>query len=142
MNKTLLDWIKDHKGEMLSSPRKRAKDFEIVDINDIKEKVLIRFQGTSHIALPLTYEMFSRVLSLIQKRKGEWVIIGASVSEQKPGTIEGEIWKQPFPINYKVPYKAASHVCDFLVLAGLAEYGRTINPITDRKNQAIRLKEK
>lgn len=108
----------------------------------MKEKVRIRFQGKKHIALPLTYDMFRRALSLIEKRNGDWVIIGASVSEQKPGTIEGEIWKQPFPINYKVPYKAASHVCDFLVLADLAEYGKVINPNTDRRNQAIRLKEK
>lgn len=141
MNKILLDWILLNKGKTFSSPRRRAKNFEIVNVDDLNERVTIRFEGRPHVALPLTYEMFQRALSIIKEKDGDWIIVGASVSEQKPSTIEGEIWKLPFPINHKVPYKTASHVCDFIVLADLAEYGRVINPVTGRYNQAIRLKK-
>ncbi len=139
MDQALLSWIKAHTGEVVSSPRKQAKDFEIVDVDEVKERVRIRFEGKKYIALPLTFEMFNRALSLIRKKNGDWVIIGASVSEQRLGTIEGEIWKRPFPINYNTPFKAASHVCDFLVLAGLTEYGKVVNPISGRNVQSIRL---
>ena len=43
MNKLLLSWIKAHEGEVVSSPRKRAKAFEIVDVDEVKERVLILF---------------------------------------------------------------------------------------------------
>ena len=82
--------------------------------------------------------MFDRVFSLLEENKGKKIRIGASPTEQIPGTVEGEIWKKPYPINYKMPYKASSHVCDFLVLANLAEYDTVRNPYTQRFVQAIK----
>ena len=138
MNKVLLAWMKANEGKVTSSPRSRGKSFEISEVSEKKEIVKIRFEGRENIALPLTFEMFERALSIISKKQGEWVRLGTSVTNAQPNTIEGEIWKKPFPINYKIPYKSASHVSDFLVLSGLAEYGKIVNPISGRKVQAIR----
>ena len=138
MNKTLLAWMKTNKGKIVSPPRSRAKNFEISEVSEIKKIVKIRFEGRENLALPLTFEMFERALSIISDKQGEWIRLGTSIVNAQPNTIEGEIWKKPFPINYKIPYKSASHVCDFLVLSGLAEYGKIVNPISGRKVQAIR----
>jgi len=139
MNQILFDCIAEHKHEAVSPPRPRAKDFEITSVNEHKGVVKIRFEGRKYDALPLTFEMFDRALALIKAENGEWVPLGTSINNPQLGTIEGEIWKKPYPINRKSPYKTASHICDFLVLADLAEYGKVINPISGRMVQAIRL---
>ena len=138
MNTVLLAWMKANEGKIVSSPKNGAKNFEISEVNENKEMVKIRFEGREHLALPLTFKMFERALVTISKKPGEWIRLGTSIRNAQPNTIEGEIWKKPFPINYKIPYKSASHVCDFLVLSGLAEYGKTVNPISGKKVQAIR----
>lgn len=141
MDKRVLDWLKIHKGKMVSSPRKvifnrDAKDFEIVDIDEKNERVKIRFEGRKYPALPLTFSMFDRSLEYLTKNRGQWVLLGTSIKPQL-NTVEGEIWKEPYPIGYKIPYKVASHICDILALAGIVEYGYT-NTFTGRKVQGVK----
>lgn len=144
MDKHIIDWLNTHKGKTVSSPRnlvftRAVKDFEIVDIDEMNERVKIHFEESTYPALPLTFSMFERALNYIIQNKGHWVRLGTSIDDPQPGTIEGAIWQKPYPINYKHPYKTASHVCDILALASLVEYGSTINPLTGRRVQAIRL---
>ncbi len=138
MNQLLLNWIIDHKYKTISPPRSNAKDFEIRSVEKHNGVVKIRFEGRRYDALPLTFEMFDRALAIIKEKNGQWVPLGTSLNNPQPDTIEGEIWKKPYPIDYRSPYKTASHICDFFVLSGIAEYGKSPNP-TGRMVQTIRL---
>ena len=145
MDKRVLVWLKSHLGTVVSSPRKdvfrrNAQDFEIVDVDEQKERVKIRFEERNSPALPLTFLMFDRAIEYIVKNRGEFVRLGTSIYPQ-PNTVEGEIWKKPYPIEYKTTFKVASHVCDILVLADVAKYGIMQNPSTRKKVQAIKLTE-
>jgi len=143
MDKRVLGWLITHKGKTFSSPRKvvfgrEVKDLEIVDVDERNERVRIRFEGRKYLALPLTFLMFERAKKYIVENKGKYVRLGTSINNPQPSTIEGEIWKKPYPISYKTPYKTASHICDIHVLADIAEYGYVKNPLTGRRVQGIK----
>ena len=62
-----LVWLKSHLGTVVSSPRKdifwkKAQDFEIVDVDEPKERVKIRFEEKNSTVLPLTFSMFDRAI--------------------------------------------------------------------------------
>jgi hypothetical protein len=81
--------------------------------------------------------MFDRALKFIESNKGRPVRLGAKVqSPFDPDTVEGKIWEEP--LLYPSPYKASPHVCDLLVLAGLATYHGTNKPVTHRIVQGIK----
>lgn len=141
MNKRVLDWLHAHKGKTVLSPRRivfgrEVQDFEIINIDEKNGEVMIRFTESRRLGLPLTFLMFDRALNYITENRGRYVRLGTGFKPQ-PDTIEGEIWKKPHPIS-KTPYKAASHICDILVLSEIAEYGYTINPLTGRKVQGVK----
>jgi len=145
VDKRVLDWLKANIGKTVSSPRKDVfdrgvKDFEIVDVDEKVKRVKIRFEERKYPALPLTFSMFDRAIEYIVENKGQWVRLGTSFNPQ-PNTVEGEIWRKPYPIKYKITYKVASHICDILALAGVVEYGSMKNPLTRRKVQAVKLIE-
>ena len=59
--------MKSHLGMVVSSPRKDvfrrdAQDFEIVDVDEQKERVKIGFEERNSPALPLTFSMFDRAI--------------------------------------------------------------------------------
>jgi hypothetical protein len=56
-------------------------------------------------------------------------------------TLEAAIWTKPFPAVLNSSYKAAPHVCDILILAGMAEYVKVKNPLTTRMVQGAKLSE-
>jgi hypothetical protein len=142
VDKRILDWLKTNKGKILVSPRKvmfrkNVKDFEIIDIDEKKAYVRIRFEERRHPALPLTFTMFDRAVKYVIENKGQWVRLGTSIHPQ-PNTIEGEIWKEPYPIEYKSTYKVASHICDILALSGIVEYGYTIDSLNGKRVQGVK----
>ena len=145
MDDRVLNWLEANKGKVFTSPRgevfgRRTDDFEIVSIRP--DRVYIRFVGTSHVALPLIFSMFDRVLNCLRENQGKPVRIGAKVNPPyENDTLEGEIWKKPYPAGLNNSYKAAPHVCDILVLVGLAEYFKVRNPLTGRKVQSAQLIE-
>ena len=62
-----LVWLKSHLGTVVSSPRKdifrkKAQDFEIVDVDEQKERVKNRFEEKNSTWLPLTFSMFDRAI--------------------------------------------------------------------------------
>ncbi|MEW6667276.1 MAG: hypothetical protein AB1512_18895 [Thermodesulfobacteriota bacterium] len=52
-------------------------------------------------------------------------------------TVEGQIWRSPYITA--TPFKASPHVCDIIVLSGIAEYGYAENPNTHRMVQGVKL---
>lgn len=146
MEEKLLSWVKDNTGKIFSSPRKtifssQAQDFKIIEVDEGRERVSIQFMGSQRRGRPLTFSMFDRALSFIKKKSGDWARLGTGIKPTYDDTIEAQIWKPPPPIG-KSTYKTASHICDILVLAHLAEYGYSTNPKTGRQVQAVRTLEK
>jgi hypothetical protein len=85
--------------------------------------------------------MFDRVLNYLRNNKGRPVRLGARVTPPyEKDTLEGEIWKRPYTIGNST-YKAASHICDILVLVGLVQYVLSVNPLTGRKIQCAKFAE-
>lgn len=83
--------------------------------------------------------MFDRVLQCLRENKGRPVRLGAKISPPyENDTLETEIWKRPYPIGNS-PYKAAPHVCDILVLAGLVQYVWASNLLTGRRVEGAEL---
>ena len=145
MNKQVLDWLIQNKRKTFSSPRdevftprKPTKTFEIKSI--LRDRVYIKFEGMKYLALPLGFEMFTRVLEYLEDNKPRAIRLGAKLAPPyDKDTLESIIWKTPYPIG-NTPYKASPHVCDILCLVGLLEYTEAVNPITGRQVQAVKLK--
>ena len=137
MNDQLLEWLKNNKGHTLESPRgKKAYSIKITEINEELKRIKIKFVGGTP-ALPLFFWMFDRALVFIQANRDRAVRLGARVQRPyDPDTVEGKIWEEP--LLYPSPYKASPHVCDLLVLAGLATYQKTKNPKTHQIVQGIK----
>jgi len=142
MEERVLSWLRAHEGEVLISPRTRKfnhpkKDFEITKTHN--DRVIIRFIGSKYPALPLTFSMFDRTIKCLEEHEGRPVRLGAKlVPPYENETIEGAIWKRPYPIEI-TPYKASPHVCDILALVGVVEYVSIINQSTGRIVQAVKL---
>ena len=143
MDERVLGWLKSHAGEVFESPRKKAfnrkvMDIEIVSVGD--ERVKIHFVGSIYEALPLFFWMFDRTLEYLNQNKAVPIRLGSKV--QPPyeiDTVEGQIWQKPYPTGNS-SYKVASHVCDILALAGLVEY-LFVDTEARRNIQAVKLKE-
>ncbi len=142
MDERILGWLKNNKGKTFKSPRedtfgRKPYKIRIREINDDLERVEISFVGGTP-GLPLFFWMFDRVLTFVEIDKDRGLRLGARVEPPfDPDTVEGKIWKEPHPTP-SAPYKVAPHICDLLVLAGLAEYQKTKNPKTDRTVQGIK----
>ena len=141
MDERILYWLKNNKGETFDSPRidafgSKTNPVKIIEINEVVEKVKIEFVGGTP-GLPLFFWMFDRALAFIETNEDRVVGLGARVKRPfDPATVEGKIWEEP--LLYPSPYKASPHVCDLLVLAGLAKYQKTKNPKTNRIVQGIK----
>ena len=143
MDKHLLEWLKLNLGETFESPRKTKfkeriaiQDFKIVDVNEGKELVKIRFMSSGTI-LPLEFWRFDKALEVISK--GEPVRLGTRLVAEDPSTLEYALQEHAKKrYGRKADTKTAPHVCDILVLSGVAEYDYVKNPKTKRKNQAVK----
>ncbi len=147
MNEQLLKWLKSNRNQTFESPRRtvfgtKAQRFEIMKVNKAKGIVEVEFKKR-FTPLRLEFWRFETTLDLLEKNRGKWTRLGANFDSNDPNTIEYNIQTKARQIHSKrkIDYKSAPHVCDILVLYGMAEYGKTINPNTGRENQAIRLVE-
>jgi hypothetical protein len=129
--------LRGNVGKTFKSLKPRAKDIQILAVDDESHRVKLQFVG-GVTALPLYFWMFDRTINYLVRNNGA-VRIGAKVAPPfDDDTIEGQIWLEPHPKPPMTPFKAAPHVCDLLVHAGIGKYDDVINPLTNRKVQGIR----
>lgn len=147
MQNGFLEWLISNRNKIFKSPRGKIfgtnpQSFEITRVDTIKGIVGLEFKKSFNL-LGLEFWRFETALSLIKKGQKEWVRLGTRYDSDDPNTIEYAIQNKSREMhpNREFDLKSAPYICDLLVLAGLAEYGKVINPITDRKNQAIKLIE-
>ena len=140
MDKRILNWLRENVGETFESPRKkvfkikRVFPVKIISVDEEKEILRFKFVG-GNIVLPLYFWMFEKALDYIKSKKDKVVRLGAKVAPPyDENTVEGQIWREPL----KSPFKASPHVCDILVLSGIANYEETKNPKTKKNVQGIR----
>jgi|GEM_PF-6169832 len=148
MDPTLLEWMNNNIHRDLVSPRihafkenRRVQNFEIVEVNERDRRIRIEFadKGTP---LYLEFWRFEKVLEILKESRPKFVRLGSRFAAEDHSTIERQL--QDLARKYlkrKADLKTAPHVCDIIVLTGLAEYGYEQNPTTLRKNQAIRVKK-
>jgi len=147
MDENLLEWLKSNLNLSFEPPRAtifktKTQRFRIVEVNEAKGIVKIEF-SKQFTELRLEFWRFETTLVFLERNRGKWTRLGTRIDSDDPDTIEWQIQQKAKHIhpNRHIDYKSAPHVCDLLVLSGIAEYGKTINPMTDRENQAIRLVE-
>ena len=141
MDQRVLSWLKNNIGKTFESPRKEVfkiypSPIKIVAADENKKRVEFDFVEKQTKALPLHFWMFDRTLPYLRTNKEKFIWLGARV--QPPyddDTVEGQIWKEPYP--YSSPYKISPHICDVLVLVGVAEYGYT-NSTKGRSVQGVK----
>ena len=132
MNKNILNWLNENFGNKIESPRRKSFNsevylIEIIHVDEVKEILTIRFVGGSQCPA-LHFWMFERALDYIRSKKNKIVRLGSKVvPPYDEDTIEGQIWREPFIKPPKSPFKASPHICDILVLSGLAKYEKTKN---------------
>jgi len=145
VDKRLLGWLKSNRQQSFESPRgtifkTKTQRFKINKLDEPKGIVEIEFSKVGTV-LRLEFWRFETALDLIERNRGKWTRLGTRIDSDDPDTIEWQIQKKARQIHPKrhMDLKSAPHVCDIFVLAGIAEYGKAINPSTRRKNQALRL---
>ena len=147
MDKVLLEWVKSNRRVSLESPRRaifhtKTQRFKIIRVDKVKRFIEMEF-SKHFTVLRLEFWRFNTALKVLRRNRGEWIRLGTRFDSEDPDTIEWQIQNRARQIhpNRRVDLKSAPHVCDMLVLSGIAEYGRAVNPKTGRENQAIRLVE-
>ncbi len=145
MDESLLKWLKSNRSQSLDSPRgtifkTKTQRFKIIRVNEVKQFIEIEF-SKQFTVLRLEFWRFETALEVLRRNRGRWTRLGTRFYADDPDTIEWQIQKKAKEIypDRHVDLKSAPHICDILVLAGIAEYGRSVNPITKRENQAAKL---
>jgi hypothetical protein len=137
MGHSIFRWLRENVGKTFESPRPRAKDIRILPVDDESGSLKLQFVG-GVLSLSLYFWMFERAINYLISQKNCAVRVGAKVAPPfDQETIEGQIWLEPHR-EPRTPFKAAPHVCDLLVLAGIAKYETVINPSTGREVQGIK----
>lgn len=147
MDRRLLGWLKSKRNQSFDSPRgsvfkTKTQRFRIVKVEEAKRLVEIEF-SKQFTLLRLEFWRFETAMEMLERNRGKWTRLGTRINADDPDTIEWQIQRKARQIhpNRHIDLKSAPHVCDILVLSGIAEYGRAVNPMTKRENQAIRLIE-
>lgn len=144
MNK-LLEWIKSNKQKRFESPREKffGRKTSSFLINSITENsIYLKFipSGTS---LQLEFWRFEEAIKFLLE-SGDVMKIGARIKTKKsisPSFSLEEHLNEKATEMYKrkSDTKTAPHICDLLVLSGIAEYLWTESDI-GRRVQGIKLK--
>lgn len=142
LRQKVINFLKKNEGKTFRSPReeisrgKKPMQFTIVEFNEIKEKVKIRFE--SGTLLPLEFWRFDYALNYLQE--DNFVPIGARISEDYPENSLEQILKEEEKRRYDrlAGTKTAPHIADLLTLAGVTEL-KSIKSETGRKVQGIKL---
>lgn len=147
VDRDLIHWLRSNSGASFESPRRdifktRAQDFRIIDVDEEREIVRIQFNQNKTV-LRLEFWRFDTAMDVLNTNNGEWIRLGTSFYPHDAETLEYQIQQKAKAIypNRNVDTKTAPHISDILVLSGIAEYGRALNPHTRRKNQAVRIFE-
>jgi hypothetical protein len=141
MAHSIFSWLGQNVGKTFKSPRPGAKDIQILVVDDESGRLNIKFVGGVQ-ALPLYFWMFERVINNLISQKNSAVRLGAKLAPPyDPNTIEGQIWRVPYPQPPRTPFKASPHVCDFLVIAGVGEYEKRKNPATGKNVWVIKYRD-
>jgi len=147
LDESLLEWLKSNRSQSFDSPRgiifkTKTQRFKIIRVNEEKQFIEIEF-SKQFTVLRLEFWRFETALEVLRRNRGRWTRLGTRFYADDPDTIEWQIQKKAKEIHpdRHVDLKSAPHICDILVLAEIAEYGREINPMSGRENQAIKLIE-
>lgn len=143
--KIVLGWVKENEQKILESPRKKFFDEETSDflIDKItSESIQLRFMP-SGTPLNLKTWRFEEALAFLKERNAV-TRIGARLKTKKNASPSFSVEEHLNGIamnkyQRKSDTKTAPHVCDLLVLAGIAEYQWTNNE-DGKKVQGIRLR--
>ena len=143
MEKKLLEWLSSNVGKVFESPRKQIfkiknspQNFKIVKVDKDNKRIKVKFMKKGTV-LPLEFWRFDKVIELL--KGGDWIRLGTRLSADDPSTIEWKLQEHAKKIyGRETDFKTAPHVCDILVLAGMAKYGYSLNPHSNRKNQAVK----
>jgi hypothetical protein len=135
---SLIRYLRQAKGKVIKidrpGSRRQRLDLRVDDFDEESGRISIKFIGGKSNGLPLYSWMFKRVKERLERSRG-FIPIGARLAPPYPvGSLEAAIWE-----GKRSPYKAAPHVCDILVDAGLVVYGMCPNLDTGRMVQAARL---
>lgn len=130
----VLNWMKKNIGKTYRSPReflnkrcrsKKPSTIKIVAVHE--DRVTFDFVEKKTKALPLYFWMFDRALQYLISNRDRYVMLGARVKAPFiEDSVEGKIWEEPYP--HSSPYKISPHICDYIVLSGIAKYGCIENP--------------
>jgi len=130
----LLDCLNKLKGERIRSDRPRAQPFSIIEIDEGKQHLRIRFE--SGTLLYLHFKAFNAVIDYLVEAKDRFARIGATnqVSDDRD-TVEWIIQQTDDSLTHT---RRAPFICDLLHACGYIEYGFALNPYSDRMNQAVK----
>lgn len=130
----LLEYLQRIKGEKIRSDRPRSQSFSVVDVDERKQHVMIRFEsGTS---LYLHFRVFNAVIDYLVENQNRFVRIGATNKVSKDrDTLEWVIQQTDGSSTHT---RRAPFVCDLLQVCGFVEYGFALNPYSGRMNQAVK----
>jgi hypothetical protein len=139
----VLEFLKREEGKTFRSPRgkiskgRKPMQFKIEELNEIKEKVKIKFE--SGTILPLEFWRFKDALNILQKK--EELQIGARISEDYPDNSLEQILKEEEKRRYSrsAGTKTAPHIADLLTNAGITEL-KFVRSESGREVQGIKLK--
>ena len=128
MNERLLEWLRSNRNQSSESPRRtifgtKTQRFEIIKVNEAKRLVEVEFKK-SYTRLRLEFGRFEIALDFLERNRDKWIRLGTRFDSDDPDTIEWQIQRKARQIhpNRHIDLKSAPHVCDMLVLSGLAEY--------------------
>ena len=125
MDFQILNWLKSNIGNTFPSPRdkvfpsrKKRRPIKLVKVDEVSEIVRIKFVG-GNPALPIHFWMFDRTMDYLKKNLNIPVRLGPRIKPPyDDDTVEGQIWKNPYPHPPISPYKSSPHVCDILFFSG------------------------
>ena len=106
---------------------------DLAAVDEAKEIVEVEFKK-NFTPLRLEFWRFDTTLNFLRENKGDWVRLGTRFDSNDPNTIEFAIQSMARKMHpgRKIDLKSAPHVGDVLVLSGIAEYGKKMNPIRFR----------
>jgi hypothetical protein len=123
-----LEWLRSNRNQSSESPRRtifgtKTQRFEIIKVNEAKRLVEVEFKK-SYTRLRLEFGRFEIALDFLERNRDKWIRLGTRFDSDDPDTIEWQIQRKARQIhpNRHIDLKSAPHVCDMLVLSGLAEY--------------------
>ena len=140
----ILEWCRNNIGKELESPRSIAfqkghkpQNFIIIDVNNKNKVIKIQFEESKTI-LSLEFWRFQAAIYLL-RNQSDYLWLGTRFYSVQGHNLENHLQTlSKHRYGRKVDTKTASHICDILVLSGIAKYGGAKSP-NNRTVQGIKL---